>query len=90
MKEEETYQETTPRSSQELPIGRSTLQMSPETAERILAILLQERKTILESLACLNVIPQRPLPLEVTVTFVSTVVGGTIATMAQKLGKVGR
>ena len=30
------------------------------------------------------------LPQEVTITFVGTVVGGTIATIAQKLGKVGR
>jgi hypothetical protein len=30
------------------------------------------------------------LPVEVTTTFVGTVVGGTIATIAQKLGKVGR
>jgi hypothetical protein len=30
------------------------------------------------------------LPKEVTITFVGTVVGGTIATIAQKLGKVGR
>ena len=30
------------------------------------------------------------LPNEVTTTFVGTVVGGTIATIAQKLGKVGR
>jgi hypothetical protein len=29
------------------------------------------------------------LPKEVTITFVGTVVGGTIATIAQKLGKVG-
>jgi len=29
------------------------------------------------------------LPQEVTITFVGTVVGGTIATIAQKLGKVG-
>jgi hypothetical protein len=30
------------------------------------------------------------LPQEVTITFVGTVVGGAIATIAQKLGKVGR
>jgi hypothetical protein len=30
------------------------------------------------------------LPAEVTVTFIGTVVGGTIATIAQKLGKIGR
>ena len=30
------------------------------------------------------------LPKEVAITFVGTVVGGTIATIAQKLGKVGR
>ncbi len=30
------------------------------------------------------------LPKEVTITFVGTVVGGVLATIAQKLGKVGR
>ncbi|MGV7217206.1 hypothetical protein [Bradyrhizobium sp. UFLA05-112] len=30
------------------------------------------------------------LPPEITVTFIGTAVGGTIATIAQKLGKIGR
>lgn len=38
------------------------------------------------SLALLNV--HAGLPIEVTLTFVGTVIGGTIATIAQKIGKI--
>lgn len=58
--------------------------------EKVIYGILIFSAVVILALACLNVFSPKPLPTEVTSTFVGTVVGGTIATIAQKLGKVGR
>jgi hypothetical protein len=57
--------------------------------EKIIYSILLFSAVVIVILACLNVFAPNQLPTEVTTTFVGTVVGGTIATIAQKLGKVG-
>jgi hypothetical protein len=58
--------------------------------EKVIYGILIFSALVIIVLACLNVFSPTPLPTEVTSTFVGTVVGGTIATIAQKLGRVGR
>jgi hypothetical protein len=56
--------------------------------EKVIYSILLFSAIVLVVLACLTAF--YGLPKEVTITFVGTVLGGTIATIAQKLGKVGR
>lgn len=57
-------------------------------SEKVIYAILIFSATVLVVLSLLTAFYQ--LPQEVTITFVGTVLGGTIATIAQKLGKVGR
>jgi len=56
--------------------------------EKVIYVMLAFSALIIVILAWLTV--SRNLNTEVTTTFVGTVVGGMIATIAQKLGRVGR
>ena len=56
--------------------------------EKVIYGILVFSAVVLITLACLTAFAG--LAKEVTITFAGTVVGGTIATIAQKLGKVGR
>ena len=56
-------------------------------SEKVIYSILAFSALILIILASLTAFYE--LPQEVTITFVGTVLGGTIATIAQKLGKVG-
>ena len=56
--------------------------------EKVIYALLTFSAGVIALLAYLNTTGK--LPTDVTMTFVGTVVGGTLTTIAQKLGKVGR
>jgi hypothetical protein len=61
----------------------------PFRTEHVVYAILAFSMATIVVLAYLTANGPHPLPTEVTTGFVGTVVGGTLTTIAQKLGKIG-